>query len=137
MTTKIDGVEYEIAEGVVAPYTRAVTSFTSPITSGVGAQVFGQRGEPFTLRLIQYRNANAIELMKSTARYYQGRIVRLEVDGVVYSLPQWGGYRFLVEEVTIESARVIPRAVGVRSTGSYDHSPAARVVSRWLMRAIR
>lgn len=137
MTTRIDFDEYHIREGEIVTFTRPVKTYTSPAVDGVGAQVFGERGEPFEIMLRKYGPASFIESLKRQARDKQGRIVLLSSDGVIYNWPSAGGYRFLVERVEIESAKVVPFACGVDSRGSYSYSPAARVVSKWTMRAVR
>ena len=137
MTTKIDGSEFARQIGVIRPYTKPTVTFSSPVSPGVGAQVFGEQGESFEIELTQFAGGSQRDILEAFARSKEGKIVAIESDGRIYALPQYGGYRFFVERVSVASSEIIPRVCGYRSSGSYDYSPAAKVVTTWKLHAVK
>lgn len=135
MTTVIDGFAFDFRDGAIGTPQLSVRPFTNPGTAHVGAQVLSLRGDPFEILLRRYTDSVALTQLQREIRANIGRIVQIVADGTIYVSAPYQ-IRFLVIDVMITDARVVPYVRTHRGGVTYTYSPAAAVESKWRMQAI-
>lgn len=135
-STYIDTVGFADREGVVLLPRKDVSVFSSPTSQHVGAQVSPAKGPGFQLILTKYADVSDRLSVKAYIDNLNGRTVRLSIDGVNYSLPQYGFYKFLVSHAQVVRDEVIPHVSGYFDGQAFEYTPAYKCVAQVVMYAV-
>lgn len=135
-STYIETVPFQKRHGVVLLPQKDTAMFSSPTAQHVGAQVSPAKGPPFQLMLTKYTDiANRLSL-KAYINSLNGQVVRLTIDGVNYSLPQYGSWKFIVSHARVVGDENIPHVCGYHDGVAFEYSPAYKMSAQLMLYAV-
>ncbi|MCC9603497.1 hypothetical protein LOC67_23355 [Stieleria sp. JC731] len=134
--TYINTTAFNKREGTYVLPERKTTVFNSPTSNHVGAQVSGKKGQPFQLILTRYVLPSERSSFRAFINSLNGTAVNLMIDGMQFSLPQYGGYMFLVSHARVVDDVLLPAACGYLDGERFDYSPAIKIKSQLVMHAV-
>lgn len=137
-STFLNTTPFEWRRGEVQLPQRDAEAFASPTANHVGLQVSGERSPAFSLMLKKFAPGTQcdLELLKTLFRVLNGQVVQLRIDGVNHLLPQWGGYRFAIQESRIVDSGISPHISGYHDGRPFKYEPGSWVMANVTMYAV-
>lgn len=133
MSFTINGYQFNHREGQLHLPKRATEVFASPANPYIGVQVLPPMSPPSKLTLKKYAVRGALAVNRNVQLESVGQIVTIiDEHGINYTHHP---YRllWLVADVTLVTADIIPAAHGYLGNVAFDYAPASRVVTEWTL----
>ncbi|EMI20532.1 hypothetical protein RMSM_02564 [Rhodopirellula maiorica SM1] len=131
----IGGFLFDLYEGTVEVPKWSGVPYVQPGVPNVGIHMQPPAGTPFGLLTTRFDAAEYFEANQRRQRDKIGLHAYIIADGINYEIAPYR-LRFFVLDVRIVSAEIIPMAAGSRNGSTYEHSPASKVVSEWILVAV-
>ncbi|WP_345687633.1 hypothetical protein [Novipirellula caenicola] len=131
----IGGILFDHYEGTVEVPKWSGVPYVQPGVPNVGIQMHPPSGMPFGLLATRFDAVDYFEINQRRQRDKIGLHAYIIADGINYEFTPYR-LRFFVLDVRIVSAEIIPMAAGSRNGVNYEHSPASKIVSEWILVAV-
>lgn len=131
----IDGFDFDGQSGVIRTLETDTRVYTTPTSPYVGVQILPPRGPAFVLQLTRYCAARDLETVTRFLVGHKGRLVTIVDQTHQYIFLPWR-LRFLVADVAIVSADIVPHVMTNRGSVRVSHSPGGVITSTWTLHAI-
>jgi hypothetical protein len=132
MSAILGQYEFDRWEGPAPPLVQStVEVIYRPGQAVAAAKILPLQSQPGEFRGTAYVPWIHATSLSTQYRFTIGNVVTLSYAGSVY------GANYLVQDVRIEEVRQLVRATGRHPSGQqFDHAPAGRIISRWMLVAL-